>query len=213
MEKGVAILGGNSRREHWPDYDQKRWEVWGVNSIRPHWVNRWDRMFNLHRFSHLERDCPQYVDWDTTWSRRNPKVPLYVCDSWGGLLTNELLYPLARIQRLPRGGLYHAGSFDMLVAMAVLMKAKDIRLHGIGLNNESGEPISARACMEYWCGVAEGRGIPVFSTPDCDLFLQYHIVKSRTVYGFDDVKLVEDKTGEAATPFTEKASAVRKVKR
>ena len=81
-----------------------------------------------------------------------------------------------------------------MVAFAALLKAKEISLHGIGLNMESREPISARACLEYWCGVAAGRGAKITVAKDCDLFLQYHVVKSRTVYGYDDVRLVEDRT-------------------
>ena len=34
----------------------------------------------------------------------------------------------------------------------------------------------------------------VFVYPKCGLFAQYHYVKSRTVYGYDDVRLVEDRT-------------------
>jgi len=81
------------------------------------------------------------------------------------------------------------------VAHAILEGATEIALHGIGLALDSprAEPISARACLEYWCGVAEGRGIKVTTAEDCDIFLQYHLLKSSTVYGYDDVKLIEDR--------------------
>lgn len=187
----VAIIGGASQERLFIGR-RDGWHIWGLNSIRPNWVRKWSKMFNLHRFAHLERDCPQYVDWDTVWSKRNPSVPMYVVDRWPkSRLANQVLFPRDKLRTLPRGGVYHAGSFDMMVAYAILLKAEEIALHGIRLTNETGEPISARACLEYWCGVAEGRGIKVTSAPDCDMFWQFHYVRSSTVYGYDDVRMVE----------------------
>jgi len=202
----VAIIGGDAKEKHYlaRGYDST-WEIWGLNAIRPDTPRReirswdpipWARMYNLHRFEHLNRDCYEYIIWDTEWSKRNPEIPLYVVDTWHGLLENERLFPLATLGKItPRGGRYHAGSFDMLVAHAILEGATEIALHGIGLALDSprAEPISARACLEYWCGVAEGRGIKVTTAEDCDIFLQYHLLKSSTVYGYDDVKLIEDR--------------------
>jgi len=200
----VAMIGGAAKEKYFLNqgYDFT-WEVWGLNAIRPNerlqngWkpIN-WARMFNLHRFEHLNRDCPEYIYWDSAWSKRNPKVPLYVLDSWHGLLANEQMFPLEELKRFPRGGRYHAGSFDMLVAYAVHLGAVEIAIHGVTLATDSpiSEPISARACLEYWCGFAEGRGIRVKIAQDCELFYQYHLVRSKTVYGADDVRLIEDRT-------------------
>ncbi len=198
----VAIIGAAASERYFARarYDY-RWEVWGLNSIRPdqrmdqnRWAPiRWARMFNLHRFEHLNRDAYQYLVWDLDWSKNNPRVPFYVIDTWHGLLANERLFPRLNLSALtPRGGSYHAGSFDMLVAFALTLGAVEINLHGIGLAMDSArsEPISARACLEYWCGVAEGRGARVTAMPDCDIFRQYHLVVSDTTYGYDDVKLV-----------------------
>ena len=207
----VAIIGGAAKEKYFAaaDYGKRYhpWEIWGLNSQRPdqrmddrRWPPiPWARMFNLHRFEHLNRDCYEYIVWDTAWSKAHPKVPIYVVDTWHGLLANEQLFPLEQLAKLtPRGGLYHAGSFDMLVAYAVLLGAEQICLHGVALALDSirDEPISARACLEYWCGVAEGRDCQVLTTPDSDIFLQYHLVKSKTVYGYDDVRLIEDRTGQ-----------------
>ena len=62
---------------------------------------------------------------------------------------------------------------------------------------EAGEPISARACLEYWLGVAEGRGVRVTVAEDCDIFAFYHLVKSNMVYGYDDTPIFEDRTRPA----------------
>jgi hypothetical protein len=187
----VAIVGPGAAQGAGAFYDES-WQIWGINSAYRQHRARWTKMFNLHRLRHLERDCPQYVDWDSVWSRRHPMVPMVVVDSWKGLLKNQVLFPRAALARQPRAD-YHASSFDWLLAYAIHLKAKLIHVHGarFALDSPREEPISARACLEYWCGYAQGLGIQVTEHRDCELFVQYHLVQSRTVYGYDDVHMVE----------------------
>ena len=187
--KRVVIIGGNAKEKHFsPPADDA--EIWGLNAIRPAWVPDWSRMFNLHLFAHLQRDWPKGIEREKRWIAENKAVPFYTCDPWPDWAVSQRLFPREELPKLQ--GEYHAGSFDWLVAYAVHLGFNQIDLHGIGLNLESGEPISARACLEFWCGYAHGRGIEVIAAPDCDLFRQYHLVRSRTVYGYDDVALIED---------------------
>src|SRR5690349_18148101 len=127
-------------------------------------------MFNLHKIAHLRRDCPQYIAWDSVFSQMNPRTPLYVIDSWGKLLRNQVIFPRALLSKQPRGH-YHASSFDWLVAYAIHEGAKIISLHGVGfaLDSPREEPMSARACLEYWSGYAQGKGIDVWTSTDCDI--------------------------------------------
>lgn len=192
----VAIIGNGAAPGAATMYDDT-WTFWGMNSVhrrRDLYVPRWALMFNLHRLAHLERDCPQYVDWDSVFSRRNPKVPMVVCDSWKGLLKNQVIYPRAAIAKMPRGE-YHASSFDMMVALAIHQKAELIHLHGANFATDSPreEPISARACLEYWCGYAQGRGIDVIPVRSHGLFKQFHLVMTDSYYGFDDVHMIEER--------------------
>lgn len=188
----IAIVGPGASQAGMASYDNG-WRWWGINSAyRSVWAP-WEKMFNLHRFAHLERDCPQYVDWDSVYSRRNPKVQMVVIDHWKGLLKNQVLFPRAAIaegQPLPN---YHASSFDWLVSYAIHLKADVISIHGarFALDSPREEPISAQACLEYWLGYAQGKGISILWGRDCELFTQYHLVASHTVYGYDDVRMVE----------------------
>lgn len=193
--KHVAIIGGRETG-YWfslAQHNRKHWEVWGLNAMRnPDVTRRWDRMFNLHRYAHLKRDWRTGLALEIAWTHLHPEVPFYVVDPWPtGSLPNQHIFPRHKLRFGRRD--YHAGSFDWLLAYAIHLGTKEIALYGIGLNLESGEPISARACMEYWCGYAEAKGIKVHVAPNCDLFAQYHLVKSHTVYGYDDVRLVEDR--------------------
>ena len=187
----VTICGGRTRR--FPRLAWKARELWGLNGMFRTRQLPWTRWFNLHRLAHLRRDWRDGLEIEIAWANYLPHVPFYGITPWPWIRHSHA-FPLTKIRSLPRGGRYHAGSYDMLVAFAVWLGFKRIELYGIGLNLESGEPVSARACLEYWLGVAAGRGIEVFVHPKCDIFAQYHYVKSRTVYGYDDVRLVEDRT-------------------
>ena len=199
----VAIVGGATRTgAQVLSYPLKKyggdWEIWGLNAIRPRWADRlgWTRWFNLHRWKHLKRDWAPGLRAEIAWAQAFPKVPFYVLDPWRkGALPNQVIFPKDKLLAMPRGD-YHAGSFDWLVAYAVLLGANHIALHGVGLALDSlrDEPYSARACLEYWCGYAQGKGVLVTAAEDCELMAQYHLVKSNSLYGYDDVQLVERRT-------------------
>lgn len=194
-QKKVCIVGGAAQEKYLPGWGATDWEHWGLNAIRPEWFpnHRWSRWFNLHRYEHLKRDWPEGIEREVKWAWENQEIPFYVLDEWTDCpntapLPNRILFP--RNLGFSRND-YHAGSFDMLVAFAVRLGFTQIQLNGVKLDDPFAEPISARACLEYWCGFAEGRGVAVEAAPDCELLAQYHLVKSQTTYGWDDIKLVE----------------------
>lgn len=58
--------------------------------------------------------------------------------------------------------------------------------------SRGGEPIGARACLEYWLGVAEAKGIAVEVFGRGDVFKTYQLLRSDKQYGPEDVHLVEE---------------------
>ena len=188
----VAIIGGKAQRQYFRERDDV--ETWGLNAIRFPWVKKWDRMFNLHILQRL-KDYGYNLETEREWCNENPEVPFYTLDKWPQWWApGQTLFPRsAMAKRMPRGD-YHCGSFDWMVAFAIFLGAKEINLHGIGLCLEAGEPLSARACLEYWCGYAEGRGCKINIAKDTDIFHFYHLVKSKLIYGVDDTPIYEDRT-------------------
>lgn len=188
-------------------------EVWGLNAIYPKWIDerQWSRRFNLHTYENLQRYKwkPEYFQREVDFSRNRPEVPFYTIDEWPEPhdLAGWKRWPVeAMDDTFPRRSRYHCGSFDWMVAFAVYLNSghgsgghaisepvHEIVLHGTALTMEAGEPISARACLEYWCGVAEGHGIKVTVAEDGALFDFYHLVRSDLCYGLDDTPVVEDK--------------------
>lgn len=198
MSKKVIIIGGGSKKEYFTDDPEA--EIWGLNGIRQDWVPRFDRMFNLHHYTSLQDDWAKGLQRDIEWANEHKDIPFYVIDDWPDV-PHAKIFPRAEMEatRIGRPD-YHAGSFDWMVAYAIFLGFSEIELHGIGLVGEVGEPLSARPCLEYWCGVAEGRDIKVTCAKDCDLFYIYHYVKTRHQYGYDDMDLVEDRTDEPILP-------------
>ena len=187
----IAIIGRPAKEQYFKasDYD----EVWGWNATRLPWVKSWTRRFNLHKFEYLKRDWMDDVMREAERRAKEPHIPLYTLDPWPKELeANQIIFPRDKLQDFVRPD-YHCSSFDWLIAFAIHLGATKIGVHGISLWAEE-MPLSARACGEYWCGVAEGRGVAVDIKPDSDLFAYMHVVKSRQVYGYDDVHILEDKT-------------------
>jgi hypothetical protein len=190
----VTIVGGATVNQQ--AVLMREGEIWCLNAHRPGWLSPTmiARCFNLHRYKHLRRDWHSGVYAEAEWANRYPEIQFVVCDRWpSALLPNQVLLPRAELETMPNGK-YHSSSIDWMVAWATLLGAKQINVHGVnfGPAEESGEPISARACLEYWLGYAQGAGVKVQVARDClSLFKQFHYVRSDSSYGFDDVRMIE----------------------
>lgn len=188
MKKSVMLLGGGARPTEF-----KTNEYWGLNSHLHLTLPKVTRMFDLHHYKILKRDGWDF-EREILFAQQNPKCPLYVLERWPEPIKNQIIFPGKKLSTEYTFGDYHCGSFDWMVAFAIHEKFKKIILNGIGLSLvDGGEPLSARACLEFWCGVATGKGIEIGAI-NCDLFTWQHIVKSYEIYGYDDVTLLEDRT-------------------
>ena len=187
----VAMVGGLSKTD--PGLDGS-WEIWNINGHQPWWVDgaRWARSFHLHHRADLERDIPGHARGYEWFCYQHEQTKIYLLERWKKIPRAEM-FPRSALSRMQRGN-YHCGSFDWLVAFAVHLGAKEISLHGVGLNHEGGEPLSAGACLEYWCGYATGLGVRVTTDRDCGLFWNYRIVRDHKAYGYDSWDLVETMT-------------------
>jgi hypothetical protein len=168
-------------------------EVWGYNSVGTPWIRDWSRRFQLHYYDHLVREWEE-LEAIQKWLSENRDVPLYTIEEWpAAAAPNQRIFPREQMRGLPRPD-YHCCSIDWLIAYAISEGATHISLHGVSENSLSGRPLSSQSCIEFWCGVAEGMGIPVTVHPDCCLFSYLHLVRSNAVYGYDRTAvLVEDR--------------------
>lgn len=168
------------------------WERWGFNglyrSIRAQHFTRW---FELH--SRLVDPYSVGAGWREPVKELravSKKIPLYLCEPDPEIPLAKV-YPRAEVEALTTNGKYHAGSFDWMVALAILEGFKEIRIVGVNFQ-AGGEPISARPCLEYWLGVAEGRGIKT-KVIGGDCFRIFDLLRSDIPYGFEAQRLVEER--------------------
>ena len=190
--RAVAICGLGA--EGWIEHlNAPGTEVWSLNSA--HEVLRqvkFHRYFELHRRAYLQQYEESAFTARIAWMRtlKRHDVPVYTWEIWPECKTNRL-YPKAEVEALTPHGRYHLSSIDWMIAAAILWGYETIRLYGIRFEPGS-EPIGARACAEYWLGVAEARGIgvEVFGN-NCDLFQTTQLLRSHKQYGVENVHLIE----------------------
>ena len=195
----VAILGMASGHQRAPFYKHD-WEVWGLNNGYLLWtddngklpIHRW---FELHPNSDLTRrrrpadhqerlaalTIPVYSFWPKNpWKVQHPRV-----------------YPLTKAVRVGRD--YFACTFAYQIALALVEGFREIALYGTPLNG-SREALIERPCVEWWLGLAEGRGVKVTVDHDQPIGLG----RQRFQYGLQDQD--ERRAGYAFVNFQRVAS-------
>lgn len=187
----VAILGKGADHDK-VTFGLEGWEYWGLNewSYNDGPLVQYTRWFQLHPPHYLRVHYPRGIeDLARHWTY-DRGVRLYM-DRYYKQYPDSEAYPKADVEALTDTGWYHASSFDWMLALAILEGFPHIKLYGCGQVTFPGlstEPISARACLEYWIGVAEGRGIDVSVIDPGDVLKIVHLAKmvSQKQYGFDN---------------------------
>lgn len=160
----VAIIGMGDGR-HWAPWADPEWEFWGMNHLfllmpLERWP--WTRWFELHAPHQLKDRREERL----AWLSEDHGIPVYTKEDYSEDWPNSVPLPVGDLLRLGPRGHYHCGTYDWMVALALRLGAKHIGIFGsTSLELEAGEPRSARACLEYWCGFAEAQGVTVECWP------------------------------------------------
>jgi len=186
----ACIVGFSSAHWRGIPWKDKGWELWGMNGLYRYLPAKYfARWFELHaKGKSLGQRGWREPEADLRALSR--KLTLYLTARERGIPLG-VPYPLKAVEALTPHGHYHAGTFDFMVALAILEGATDIMVAGTNLS-AGGEPLSARPCLEYWLGVAEARGIAI-TVESGDLFRIFRLLRTREQYGFDPFRLVEDR--------------------
>lgn len=194
---GTVCIVGKGRTRVLAPWGEPDYEFWGLND--PMWrkghppLKSHDRWFQLHSPSYMEKHYPIGVRLlDERWSAPTG-VKLYM-DRHYPEYPDSVAYPKDEVEAMTSFGYYHTSSFDWMVALAILEGWSKIELYGTSFATFpailDGEPLAARPCLEYWIGVAEGRGIEVTLCDEgnsCHLFKNVHVavLASDLRYGFE----------------------------
>jgi hypothetical protein len=171
----VAITGAAKSMSSLP-WNDPAWEIWGLNNF---WNSmrdtegrlRADRWFEIHPPS-----PPIQNEHDMSWLRSCP-VPIYTTEPFPEN-RNAVVFPVQRIGDKYRN--YFSCTFAYQIALAIDEGFKEIAVHGLELAfGTQRECTVERACVNYWLGLAEGKGMKV--TIPQDDFVLSHWAR----YGFD----------------------------
>ena len=198
-KRHIVILGGQAYQDEDPLPEKTDgMEFWAQNQleqwIKPKWsyscesVNNVamlaeviDRWYEIHKPGRTGERRAKRVRgraggftgkvWVQGWSRgtRGPRA-------------RSENYPIHEVPALAPHANYLGGTFSYMVAHAVLEKVDKISFHWMakGVLRSKHEPRDAQSSLDYWLGLAEGRGIEV----DCgDLWLLRSWWGGR--YGYD----------------------------
>lgn len=147
----VAIVGFSASWKRAP-FDESDWEIWGLNEGYK-FMPRWDRWFELHqRQVNLNDEGPAHI-----WKLAALTCPIYMQRHFPDIPTS-VAFPLEEILKtFPRK--YFTSSFSYMMAWAILEKFEEIGIYGVDTADE--ELGSQRPSLEYFIGIAEGKGIKV----------------------------------------------------
>jgi hypothetical protein len=195
IPRKIAIIGKAPSSVLLAPYTDPTWEVWILNTLGSNKeVPRWDRQFELHDLDLTKN--PAHGNYNQ-WLAEQEK-PVYLRDAPGPEFKNGVQFPLGAIldhfQGLAGGG-YLTNTVSMELALAIYehdtqeRKVSDMGLwgvdmaqHGLASGGNNGpftsEYARQRPSVEYWVGVAEGRGIKFHIPAVSD------ICKSACIYGY-----------------------------
>jgi len=165
MKKKLVILGCGKSSAKAP-YQDDEYEIWSLNEYEP---ERYDLMFEMHPLSVQNERELEFL--------KNCKKPIYVLKETP-LVPTGIVYPLDDILAQPWADEYFVCTFAYQIALAIHKGFERIELWG--MNAEQGSPRERTvesANIQWWLGIAKGRGIEVLWNE--------HPKEFRWKYGYD----------------------------
>lgn len=156
----IIILAQGPSWYQCPDKSPEGVEIWGSNVIfRDHYV---DRIFFGHdpRGSFLNDDVHLFENLNKL------KVPVYTTGVFKPLKKNAQIPILEIMQEFGIG--FFLNVIAWMLPTAILQKPKTMDLYGVDMRPDAGEEtyVNEKGSVEFWVGVAMGRGIKVKNTKE-----------------------------------------------
>jgi hypothetical protein len=161
----VYILG---KADGWEDapfyYNHESVQTWGLNThiltrpldivFEPHdvewWLENWDKVEAWHK---VERGYPKHIE-----KVNEMEIP-YLTLKHYDFIPTSLPYPVGDICK-HFGIDYFAGGVDYMIAYAIYKRVRKIDIYGVHTTYDN-EYDHQKPSLEFWIGVAIGRGIKV----------------------------------------------------
>jgi len=151
-------------------------EIWGINTMYRNHPNI-DRIFMMHDL----RTEIVLQDKNFVKSVNDYGAPVYTNKEYNKF-TNNVVYPIPEMIKEFNIGFF-LNCICYMLAYAISLKPKTIVLYGVDMRPDSGQEWHQmeRGCVEFWCGMAMGRGIDVSLPAEANV-LKRHMVGNW--YGF-----------------------------
>lgn len=194
VPRKLAMIGKAPSSLALAPYKDETWEVWILNTLgHLNEVPRWDRQFELHDLELTK--AKEYGDY-YQWLERQTR-PVFLRDTPPASFKHGIRYPLGEIQQHfahLAGRNYLTNTVSLMVALALYehdhgLPVGEIGLWGVDMAQHAlrgaghvgwftSEYARQRPSVEYWLGVADGRGIKVTIPQQSD------ILKAACIYGY-----------------------------
>jgi len=213
--KKVCIVGFASSSRDKAPFDDRSWEIWGLNSLYMLIPDVWTRWYEIHPREHFVKDLNRaelkQVGADHyEWLKAQPGPghekyrPIYMQDTYPEIPAS-VRWPRREINEWTRrtfGNVeidYFTSTPGEMLVQAIMEGYGTIMLCGIDMM-ESGEYAYQRPGVEYWVGVARGLGAEVIIPTSSAL------CKASYVYGYTEPPVEHGKIAPLATFFEEQAN-------
>lgn len=103
-------------------------------------------------------------------------------DEWPEL-KNARVFPLEEVLNEFMRMRFYLNSLCYMIALAIIQKPKKIQCYGVDMCDKL-EYMEEKGCVEFWLGVAMGRGIEV-ATTKCSMVLGKASPKQKFFYGYE----------------------------
>ena len=195
MGKKLAIIGCADSKKLAPVNDMS-FDIWGMNNLYPQ-LPRANKWFEIHQITsdgtnYVRRNerifrgqvVNDYLKQMGEWAQKQA-IPVYMQQHWD-IVPTSVAYPINDV--LKAFGNYFTNSVSYMIALAMLEKYEEIHIYGVDMavvgndvmNPEANEYSYQRPSVEFFLGLALGRGIKIYLPPECDL------LKTRFLYGFEE---------------------------
>jgi len=172
----VAIVGFTETKNYAP-FQDPTWELWGENELY-NYVPRLDVLFEIHnRDEYGENFGSNHGKSHLEWLRTSP-IPVYMARDYKKEFPKCVVYPWREVIHMTPHSNYLNNQISVMVALAVYMEYKEIALYGCEMAHHS-EYGTQRPSVEFYLGIAEGRGTKVTLPPGCT------VLHTPFVYGLE----------------------------
>lgn len=193
-EKKLAILGTAYTRVKAP-FDDPDCEIWAVAPcLMKKDIKRIDRVFELHQEE-------SYIHENFYQALKDYEGPIYVQEDRGEF-RRPVRYPIEGI--IAKYGHYFTNSICYCIALALEEGFREIHLYGIHLTARS-EYAFERPCVEYFIGIAMGKGVKICIPEESDL------LKSGHLYGYEEIDGKRKKIMARMEDFDTKINELKEV--